>query len=148
MRASTSSVWPFPWTPATQTISPARTANETPSTATWSRSSRTTSPSTSSTGSPGRAGGFSTTSRTARPTIIEASSSSVVSPGVVVPTTRPRRRTVMRSATARTSLSLWVMKMMERPEALSWRITSKRSSVSWGVSTAVGSSRIRTLASR
>ena len=40
--ASTSSVWPLPWTPAIATISPARTSSDTPLTATWSRSSRTT----------------------------------------------------------------------------------------------------------
>ena len=39
--ASTSSVCPLPWTPASATISPARTSRLTPLTAMWSRSSRT-----------------------------------------------------------------------------------------------------------
>ena len=72
---------------------------------------------------------------------MRASSVSLVVSGVVVPTTLPRRRTVIRSAISTTSLSLWVMKMIEVPAALSDRITSNRSTISWGVSTAVGSSR-------
>jgi hypothetical protein len=59
-----------------------------------------------------------------------ASSCSEISPAVVVPATRPRCRTVIRSAMARTSLSLWVMKMIDLPAAFSDRITSNRSSVS------------------
>ncbi len=83
---------------------------------------------------------------TGRPTIREASSSAV-EVGLASPTTLPRRMTVIRSATARTSRSLWVMKTIEVPASFSDRITSIRSSVSCGVSTAVGSSRIRTWAS-
>ena len=65
-----------------------------------------------------------------------------------MPTTRPRRITVMRSATARTSRSLWVMNTMEVPCSRSARITVISSSVSCGVSTAVGSSRMSMRASR
>ena len=45
--ASTSSLWPLPATPATPTISPARTSNETPRTASSLRSSMTWGSSTS-----------------------------------------------------------------------------------------------------
>ena len=51
---------------------------------------------------------------TARPTIIEASSA-LVAVGGASPTTFPRRMTVMRSATSRTSRSLWVMNTMDVP---------------------------------
>ena len=56
--------------------------------------------------------------------------------------------TVIRSAISRTSYSLWLMKMMLWPSAARRRRTAKISSVSWGVSTAVGSSRTRIRASR
>ena len=52
--ASTSSVWPLPCTPATATISPARTSSDTPSTTRWPRSSLTTRSPTSSTARPAR----------------------------------------------------------------------------------------------
>ena len=75
----------------------------------------------------------------------EASSVSV-DVGSALPTTLPRRMTVIRSATARTSRSLWVMKTIDVPDSLSCRMITISSSVSCGVSTAVGSSRMRTLA--
>ena len=84
---------------------------------------------------------------TERPTISEASSVSV-DVGSALPTTLPRRMTVIRSATARTSRSLCVMKTIDVPDSLSWRMIAISSSVSCGVSTAVGSSRMRTLACR
>ncbi len=65
-----------------------------------------------------------------------------------VSTTLPSRMMVMRSPTPMSSPSLWVMKMMESPSATSSFKTAKRSSVSCGVRTAVGSSRIRMRASR
>ena len=51
----------------------------------------------------------------------------------------------MRSATARTSRSLWVMKTIDVPSSRSWRMIAMSSSVSCGVSTAVGSSKTSTL---
>jgi len=42
-----------------------------------------------------------------------------------------------------TSFSLWLIKMIDLPSASSERMISNSSSVSWGVRTAVGSSRIR-----
>ncbi len=145
MIASTSSVCPFPCTPATATISPAWTTRSRSRTDVWPRSSVTVRPEISSTGAPGIAGSLATSRATVRPTIISASDSCVASAGVVDPTTRPRRSTVIRSEISRTSLSLWVMKMIEVPPACSERMISNSSSVSWGVSTADGSSRIRRL---
>src|SRR6266545_1129478 len=146
--ASTSSVWPLPCTPAIATISPARTCSDTSSTARWPRSSRTVRPSTCRTSSPGVASSLATCSSTERPTIIDASSCSLVSSGTVEPTTLPLRSTVMRSAIGRTSFSLWVMNSTEWPDFWSDRMIENRSSVSCGVSTAVGSSRISSRASR
>ena len=71
-----------------------------------------------------------------------------VSSGVVVPTTRPARSTVIVSHTAMASRSLWVMKITAAPLLARSRITFSSSSVSVGVSTAVGSSRIRMSACR
>ena len=56
--------------------------------------------------------------------------------------------TVIRSAISRTSYSLWLMKTMLWPSSASRRRTAKISSVSWGVRTAVGSSRTRIRAFR
>jgi len=54
----------------------------------------------------------------------------------------------MRSQTRSTSGSLWLMKMIESPSATRRFSVAKSDSASCGVSTAVGSSRIRTRASR
>ena len=61
---------------------------------------------------------------------------------------RPPRSTVTRSATAFTSCSLCEMKITVRPSAAISRSVSNSTSASCGVSTAVGSSRIRMRASR
>ena len=66
--------------------------------------------------------------------------------GCAAPTTLPRRSTVIVSAIDWTSLSLCEMKMMDVPPSRSCRTMRNSSSVSAGVSTAVGSSRISTLA--
>ena len=92
------------------------------------------------------AGSLATTRLTARPTISSASSASE-SVGFAVPTTLPCRITVILSAIARTSRSLWVMKTIALPSSRSDRITAISSSISCGVSTAVGSSKIRYFAS-
>ncbi len=70
--------------------------------------------STSRISAPGSLGSFSISSWTGRPTIIEASSAEDAV-GLASPTTLPRRITVIRSATARTSRSLWVMKTIDVP---------------------------------
>ena len=65
-----------------------------------------------------------------------------------VATTRPPRSTVMRSETSSTSCSLCEMKTIALPSFAITRRVAKSSRASCGVSTAVGSSRIRTRASR
>ena len=86
--------------------------------------------------------------RTSRPTISRPSSGAEVDPAGRVATSRPSRSTATRSATRSTSSSLWLMKTTERPAAASPRRTASSSSASCGVSTAVGSSRIRISAPR
>ena len=63
---------------------------------------------------PARAAPSRRRARPARPTISEASSA-LDAVGLASPTTLPSRITVMRSATSRTSRSLWVMKTMTVP---------------------------------
>ena len=63
-------------------------------------------------------------------------------------TVAPPRSTVASSQKDTTSSSLCEMKITERPSATMRRRTSPSSTASCGVSTAVGSSRIKTLASR
>ena len=123
--ASTSSCWPLPSTPASATISPARTDSDSPSTAGSSRSSRTCRSSTCSRGSPGlrRPPCRRTAARRGRPR---------AGPGCARWRPRagrcrsvlPRRSTVIRSATSSTSLSLWLMKTIAVPSALRRWITA------------------------
>ena len=115
---SVSSVWPLPCTPAIATISPRLTSNETSSSWRTPASSMTVRSRTWTVLSPGTASVRATPSDTERPTMSEASSVSEAV-GSAVPTTLPRRITVMRSATARTSRSLWVMKTIEVPDSRS-----------------------------
>ena len=65
-----------------------------------------------------------------------------------VPTYLPLRSTVTRSDTSIISLSLWEMKRMLLPSRANSRMISISSSISWGVRTAVGSSKIRISLSR
>ena len=104
--------------------------------------------STFSTTSPGCAGFFSTWKLTLRPTIIADSSSGVVSFVFTVPMYLPLRSTVQRSETAIISASLWEMKRIDLPSAARLRIICISSSISCGVRTAVGSSKIRISLSR
>ena len=67
---------------------------------------------------PAVAGCFSTRSSTSRPTIARASDSSVAPSRGTVSIILPRRRTVIRSAISSTSLSLWLMKMIDLPVGL------------------------------
>ena len=146
--ASASSVCPLPWTPAIQTISPPATSRSRSSTTSVPLGAATETFSSTSRGAApvDWAGALSTRRLTARPTISSASCASE-SVGRAWPTTLPRRITVILSAIARTSRSLWVMKTIARPSSRSERITSISSSISCGVSTAVGSSKIRYFAS-
>ena len=145
--ASVSSVWPLPCTPATASTSPRLMVKLRSSTWTWPRASMTRRLSTTSASSPSCGGSLRTVSSTGRPTIM-AASSWLLAVGEASPTTLPSRITVILSATSRTSRSLWVMKTMAFPASLSWRMVPISSSVSCGVSTAVGSSKTSTSASR
>ena len=82
------------------------------------------------------------------PTISSASLCAVTSAGLTEVTVVPRRITVISSATASTSSSLWEMKIRVCPCALSSRRFAKRASTSCGTSTAVGSSRMMIFAPR
>ena len=72
----------------------------------------------------------------------------LVSAVLTVPMYLPLRSTATLSLRAMTSWSLWVIMTMALPSAFMARSTSKSLSVSWGVRTAVGSSRIRISAPR
>ena len=85
---------------------------------------------------------------TCRPTIACASESSVTSSMGRSSTTCPARITVTASHRASTSLSLCVISTTVVPCVRNWRKVPNRACVSWGVSTAVGSSRIRMRAPR
>ena len=88
-------------------------------------------------------------SRTGRPTIMFASTCGVAFSSLSsVPTTLPRRITVIRSAHSLTSSSLCVMITMVFPIARSSFSRPTSSSISCGTRTAVGSSRMSTSAFR
>ena len=129
-----------------QSTSPPWTVKETSLTTFWPIASSTVRPETVRVLSVSTGGFFCTVSSTGRPTIIEASSV-LVDAGLASPTTLPRRMTVIRSAIARTSRSLWVMKTIAVPSSRSCCMIAMSSSVSCGVSTAVGSSNTSTFAS-
>ena len=145
----TNSLCPFPSIPAIQTISPRRTLKEISFTALLECALLgTVICSTFSTVSPGFAGFLSTEKFTFLPTIILESSSFVVSFTFTVPTYLPLRRIVQRSATSIISFSLCVMNRMDLPSFARFFIIFISSSISCGVRTAVGSSKIRTSLSR
>ena len=79
---------------------------------------------------------------------MRASDSSVAPSVDTVSTFLPRRSTLTRSAMSSTSPSLWEMKTIDFPSAVSVRRIRNSSCVSCAVSTAVGSSRIRMSAPR
>ncbi len=148
-RTSTSSVWPLPDTPATPTISPAATSSETSVSAgspwvpvAWRSRMRRIGSWAARPASAGRS-----TPKLGRPTIIRASSRSSVWPSTV-PTSAPRRSTVIRWLMARTSASLWLMNTTAMPSPTSRRRVANRAWTSSGTRTAVGSSRIRMRHSR
>ena len=91
---------------------------------------------------------MSTWKLTLRPTIMADSSSAVVLAVSTVPMYLPLRSTEQRSATAMISASLWEMKRMLLPSAARLRMICMSSSISCGVRTAVGSSKIRISFSR
>ena len=116
-----------------QTISPARTVNETSFTAlrfcTWEWTQRW---STFKTSPAGLASSFVTSSCTGRPTIMLESSCLVVSLVLTVPMYLPLRRTLTRSETSMISLSLWEMNRMDLPSRANSFIVAISSSISCG----------------
>ena len=131
------------------TISPAFTWIDTPSTAffLWSLD-LTTRSCTFSTVLPGLAGVLSTANLTSLPTIMEESSSLLVSLIFTVPIYLPFLKIVHLSDIAMISFSLCEIKRIDLPSFLRLRIICISSSISCGVSTAVGSSKIRISLSR
>ena len=146
-RVSAKAVCPLPSTPATHKTSPARTSSVTPSITLCWRSSTTTTSVNLRTTSPVLGAFLSTVRSTSLPTISDANSPMGVSGGTES-ITLPPRITVTTSATAFTSRNLWVIKTIEVPSPASCRMMPINSSVSCGVRTAVGSSRIKIFASR
>ena len=146
---SASSRWPLPETPTMPRISPPRSSSET-----WrsgigcSGERRVLTPSSASSTGPGaisaRAGGVSSWPHIS----IARRRAVMLSSLAAAATTAPWRITTRRSVIARTSPSLWLMKITPKPCAASARIAANRPSVSCGVSTEVGSSRISTRAPR
>ena len=128
--APTSSCWPLPSTPAIPKISPCRTSNETASTIGRSSSSSTVTLLSfipiSSLIFESVISGFGSS----EPTINSARSVAETSDGLTVATVLPCRRTVIVSAISRTSSSLWSIKMMVAPLALSSLMFRKSSSTS------------------
>ena len=148
LNACTSSSCPFPSIPAIPTISPARTLKL-----------KSLSPKTpllfftfrclvSKTTSPGACGPFSTLKFTSRPTIISAICCVDVSATLTVPIYFPRRNTLHSSATCLISFSLCVISKILFPSLISFCMISIKSSISCGVNTAVGSSKIKMFALR
>ena len=109
MIVSTSSVWPLPSTPAMPSTSPACTTRSTSASRARPASPASVRPSTRSTSRSVTVDSRVPGSGSSLPTIISASSRLVTVRGSAVPTLVPRRITVMLSAIARTSSSLWEM---------------------------------------
>ena len=82
------------------------------------------------------------------PTIASASCAGVAPAEGIWATRRPARSTATRCDTRSTSSSLWLMKMTLRPWATICARVANSDSLSCGVSTAVGSSRMRMRAPR
>ena len=140
--ASAISVCPLPDTPAMAKISPARIEKETSLTTSKRCSFFTVKCSTQSTVSP-KLGGFLCVSRlTLRPTIRSAISWIEVSATPRTSIRRPARSIAQRSAICLISRILCVISMMVLPSLRRSSMILSSASISWGVSTAVGSSKI------
>ena len=141
---SHNSFCPLPSTPASPTISPSLSSREKSFSARMPLSFFALSRSSFRRTPPGAfvmAGKWKSTSL---PTIIRVSSSLVTCSSTgLFPTILPERRTVTSSTMEMISSNLWVMRMMDFPSSRMSRSVLKNASVSWGVSTAVGSSRIK-----
>ena len=147
---SNNSLWPLPETPAMPTISPARKVMDTSFKRATPKLSRQLRCSACKSTAP-VAGAMSSALRprlTRRPTMACARPSTLVCAMGESSTTAPWRITVTASQRAMISLSLCVMSNTVQPLARKPRKVSKSASVSAGVSTAVGSSRMRMRAPR
>ena len=145
--SSASASCPLPETPAIAVISPAFKFSDTP----FSRSClppAVYTPSIVQTAWPTDAAGRRCAVVTLRPTIHCASCACVVSTAAASATSLPPRSTATRCDTRSTSPSLWLMKIIDRPPLTICPSVSNSASLSCGVSTAVGSSRIRMRAPR
>ena len=142
-RAYKSSFCPLPDTPATPTTSPACTVSEIPfkSTPNWSSRARLR-PRTCKTGAPGCCGRCSSCGGSA-PIISRESEALDSSAGLHTPVTLPPRNTVQALHSSRISWSLCEIYKMLQPSAASFLSTTNSFSTAWGVSTEVGSSRMR-----
>ena len=134
--------------PAMPRISPPRAVKDTLSSRLTPSPSRHVTPFSSSRRTGVSYRGRSMFSVTLRPTIMSVRAWGLVWLVRTVPMYLPLRSTATLSDRAITSWSLWVMMTMALPSARMLRSTSKRRSVSWGVRTAVGSSRMRMSAPR
>src|SRR3954468_9503119 len=141
--ARATSLRPAPTSPASATISPARTSSET-SKNTPSRGRR----STFSIGSPTSASCFGKSALRSRPTMRRTISSVVMSAVLASWTTAPSRMTVTVSEIVSTSSRRWGMNSTAAPCSCSARTTVNSRSTSGPESAAVGSSMISTRASR
>ena len=137
-----SSICPLPSTPATPRISPPRTSKlkEPNPGPVRSLTDKRTPPGVRGTGLCARV--------RSRPTIISASRARLAPATGARPDTRPSRNTTTSSQISKTSGNLWVMKMMPFPSARRRRRIVSRSATSVGARLEVGSSRIRSSASR
>ena len=146
--ASINSVCPFPSIPATPKISPSRNVNDKFLSASTPRAFFTHKFSTSRIGAPTLASSLSNLNVTLRPTIKSAKSCSDTSSTTTVPIPLPLRIIVQCLATALISFNLWVIIMIDFPSAVNCFMICIKCSISWGVKTAVGSSKIKISASR
>ena len=145
--SAASAAWPLPETPARPVISPPRSESEIPSSDTPDARRVVETALRTRRSGPGSAGA-TVVGAISCPTISAASSARVVSAVTRSPASLPARSTRTRSLIAMTSLSLCEMKMIDKPCPTRSFSVAKSASVSAGVSTAVGSSRIRIFASR
>ena len=143
--ASASSVRPAPSSPMRPTTSPACRVKETSANSPARLACRT-----SSTGGRSAGGRAVTRCSMLSPVISSARRRSSISAAGKVPTLRPSRSTVTRSAISTTSSRRWLTKTTATPWAFSRRIAASRKPTSCRVSEAVGSSmnRMRALAAR
>ena len=146
--ASAISTCPFPATPAIAKTSPPRTEKLTFFTTEKPSRFFTVRFCTSKTVLPNFGSAFSTVKFTSRPTMRFAIVFVLVSATSKTSMSFPLFKIAQRSATCLISSSLWVIRIIVFPLSLSPRIISKRKLISCGVSTAVGSSKIRISASR